>query len=71
MLSEPRSGIHSIRIFDIAIIDVILTLIAAFILSRKHIFAVFILLVLMSIIIHTILGIKTRTNHFMFCNDKL
>lgn len=60
--SEPRQGIHSIRVFDVAIVDVILTLVAAYIISPKYFIGVFIVLVILSIIIHTKLGIVTRTN---------
>lgn len=63
--SVPREGIHAYRIFDIAIIDVILTIIAAVAISRKHFIVVFIILVVLSIIIHTILKIKTRTNTWL------
>jgi hypothetical protein len=65
-LSEPRTGIHAIRVCDIAIIDVIFTLIAAVVLSRKNVIPVFIILILLSIIVHTVLGIKTKTNAFLF-----
>lgn len=64
--SAPREGIHSIRIFDIAIIDVIFTILGALIISRKHFIIVFIMLIVLSIIIHTIMGIKTKTNSWAF-----
>jgi hypothetical protein len=62
---KPREGIHSIRIFDIAIIDVIFTLIAAYLISKKNILAVFIILVVLSIVIHTMFNIKTKTNSWL------
>ena len=66
MANGPREGIHSIRVFDVAIIDVIFTGIAAYIISKKNIISVFIILVLLSVVIHSLLGIKTRTNEFLF-----
>lgn len=33
ILGEPKKGIHSIRVYDIAIIDVILTIIGAYIIN--------------------------------------
>jgi len=64
--NTPGEGIHSIRIFDIAIIDVILTILAAVAISRKHFWVVLIVLIILSIVIHTYLGIKTKTNMLFF-----
>lgn len=63
--SKPREGIHSIRVFDIAIVDLILTIIGAYIISKKHVISVFIALILLSIVIHSMLGIKTKTNSWL------
>lgn len=63
--SEPRKGIHSIRVFDVAIIDVLFTVIAAYVISKDHFLIVFIILIILSIIIHTVLGIKTKTNSWI------
>lgn len=68
MLSGPGEGIHSIRIFDIAIVDVFFTALAAIAISRTHFIGVFMVLVLISVLIHTLLGIKTRTNAWFFEN---
>lgn len=62
---EPREGIHSIRVLDIAIVDLFLTILAAYVISKKHFIAVFIVLMILSVIIHTILGIKTKTNGWL------
>ena len=62
---EPRQGIHSVRIFDIAIIDVILTVLVSLMISRKYFWGVFIGLIFLSIIIHTMMGIKTKTNEIL------
>lgn len=64
--SQPRQGIHSLRVFDIAIVDVILTVVAAYFISKKHFTVTFIVLILLSIIFHTLLGIKTKTNIWAF-----
>lgn len=63
--SEPRQGIHSIRIFDIAVVDLILTIILSIIISRHNFIAVFIILVIISILVHSMLGIKTKTNAWL------
>lgn len=64
--SKPGTGIHALRVFDVAIIDVLFTAIAAFAISRKHFLAVFVILIILSVIVHSLLGIKTRTNAFLF-----
>jgi hypothetical protein len=64
--SEPREGIHSLRILDIAIVDVFLTVIVALFISKKYFLSIFIALILLSIVMHTLLGIKTKTNSWLF-----
>lgn len=64
--SVPRTGIHSVRVLDVAIIDVIGTAVIAAMISRKKFIEVFAILLVLSIFIHTILGIKTRTNAIFF-----
>jgi hypothetical protein len=64
-ISEPRQGIHSYRIFDVAIVDVALTVLFTFMITKKNRMLVFIILILLSIIIHTMLGIKTKTNTWL------
>ncbi len=63
--SIPRKGIHSLRIFDIAIVDLLLTFIFAIIISKKNFIAVFIILMLLSIVIHTLFNIRTKTNSWL------
>jgi hypothetical protein len=64
-MSTPGVGIHSYRMFGVAIVDVILTAIAAIIISRDHAGIVFIILVFLSIPIHTMLKIRTKTNSWL------
>ncbi len=64
-LKEPRQGIHSIRLFDVAVIDTLLTILAAFLISKKHFISVLIILILLSIVIHTALNIRTKTNSWL------
>lgn len=64
--STPGEGIHSLRVFDVAIIDVLLTILAAIAISKRHFAVVFTILIILSILVHTLLGIKTRTNAWLF-----
>jgi len=43
ILGDPGKGVHSFRIFNIAIVDVLLTILAAYILSFLTILAAYIL----------------------------
>lgn len=64
--STPGEGMHSLRVFDIAIIDLFLTVIVALAISRKKFIIVFTILIVLSIVMHTAMGIRTRTNSFLF-----
>lgn len=59
ILGKPGKGIHKYRIFNIAIVDVILTIIAAYLIALF-----FKLPVLTTIIVTFILGI---VSHSLFC----
>ena len=36
IFGEPKTGVHSIRIFGFALIDTLLTIIAAFVISKSY-----------------------------------
>ncbi len=71
ILGKPKQGIHSYRIFNIAIADVIMTIIGSYILS--YIFkwpfwwTLFILFIL-GILLHKRFCVKTTINQLLF-ND--
>ena len=70
-LGVPGKGIHSYRIFNIAVADVIMTLIGAFIISR--IFKISFLwtsvgLFITGIILHRLFCVKTTIDKFLFPN---
>jgi fatty acid desaturase len=68
-LGKPGKGIHSYRIFNIAIMDVIMTLIGALILSYifniKFIYLSIILFIL-GIILHRIFCVRTTIDKLLF-----
>ena len=68
-LGKPGKGIHSYRIFNIAIMDVIMTLIVALILSYlfniKFIYLSLILFIL-GIILHRIFCVRTTIDKLLF-----
>lgn len=68
-LGIPRQGIHSIRVFDVAIIDVISTIIGAYILARifrwsfwKTLLGLF----LLGVLLHRLFCVKTTVDRLIF-----
>ena len=74
-LGIPGEGIHKYRVFNIAIVDVIMTIIGAFIIHRlffpKHNFWVILLtLFVIGIIMHRIFCVRTTVDKLLFPNVK-
>lgn len=69
LFGKPNEGVHKYRIFDIAIIDLLLTIGAAYLISRyynqdfKIILAI---LILLGIIIHRLFCVKTTIDKLLF-----
>ena len=75
IFGEPKTGAHSIRIFDIAIVDVILTLIGAKIaqyLINKQFDLIYpyrtycLILFTLGIVLHELFCVETTINKFLF-----
>lgn len=69
ILGEPGKGIHAYRIFNISIVDVILTLIGSYILS--HLFKISYLymtisLFILGVFIHRLFCVKTPITKLLF-----
>lgn len=68
---EPKTGIHSHRIFDIAYLDVFFTMIGAFIIQKlffpkiKYIKVLFFFF-LLGIVLHRLFDVKTTFDKFLF-----
>ena len=68
-LGKPKEGIHSYRLFNIAIMDLIFTIIGSFILSyifKKPFFLIFIIIFLLGIFLHKIFCVDTTINRLLF-----
>jgi fatty acid desaturase len=68
-LGEPKKGIHKYRFFNIAIVDVILTVIAAGILSyffKWRFWITLLILFLLGIIAHRIFCVKSTVDIALF-----
>jgi hypothetical protein len=62
LFGEPNTGIHSIRVFDLALIDTLLTVLGAYIIAKAYkinFFYSFIGLFVLGEILHYAFGTKT------------
>jgi hypothetical protein len=68
-LGEPGKGIHSYRFFGIAIMDVILTIIGAYMISYFYSYNfihTLIILFILGIILHRLFCVKTTIDKLLF-----
>lgn len=59
----PNEGIHQIRLFDVALIDVFFTFLMALFICKKYnykIWKIFFILILLSIMIHKLFCVDTK-----------
>lgn len=68
-LGRPREGVHALRVFDVAVVDVVLTLVAAYVLSRVsgwRVLTCAILLCVIGIIAHRVFCVDTAVDRILF-----
>jgi len=71
LFGEPGTGIHTLRIFNISVIDVLVVLLAAAIISKLFSFSLkwtLIILFLIGIFVHRLLCVRTAVDNFLFPN---
>ncbi len=70
MLGEVRKGVHSVRLFDIAIIDVLLTFVSAYIICmvfpELNLPMVTVSLFGLGIILHRLFCVRTKIDTLIF-----
>lgn len=69
MFGAPGTGVHAYRVFDIAIVDVLLTVIVGIIISKIfHISVAYPLigLFILSIIMHRLFCVRTKIDRLLF-----
>ena len=69
ILGVHGKGVHSYRIFNIAIVDVLLTLLVAYIISyvfKKSFMWVSIILFILGIILHRLFCVRTTVDKIVF-----
>ena len=67
IFGKPNEGPHSYRIFNIAIVDTVLTIIIGFLISKYfkyNLYIVLLVLFALSIIIHKIFCVKSTLTNF-------
>lgn len=65
----PNTGIHAIRVFNIAIVDVFLTVLFAFFISKNYQYSfwlVLFILFVLGIVMHRLFGIRTTIDKILF-----
>lgn len=70
IFGKPREGAHGIRLFDIAIVDLIMTIIAGALLSEwlgYNAVVVIIFLLLLSVPVHMLFGVETGVIKMLTC----
>jgi uncharacterized membrane protein YcaP (DUF421 family) len=69
IFGRPNEGVHSYRIFDLAIVDIIMTIIGAFIISKIfkiNFILILVILFIIGIILHRLFCVNTTINKFIF-----
>lgn len=73
ILGIPNKGVHSYRFFGVAIIDVIMTIIGAFLLSRIfrwNFVYTLVCLFLLGIVLHRLFCVRTTIDKILFPYSK-
>ena len=73
IFGRPREGAHAYRLFDVAIVDVVATIVVAFIIARVFGFVFWkslVTLFLLGIISHRIFCVETTVDKLIFSDKK-
>lgn len=69
IFGKPNEGLHSYRLFDIAIVDVILTIMAAYYISKYlnyNFYLICFYLFIIGIYVHRFFCVKTKIDKILF-----
>lgn len=69
IFGKPNTGIHSYRLFNLAIMDIILTLLGSYVISKSYklnYYDITIKLFILGIILHKIFCVKTTVDKLLF-----
>lgn len=71
IFGKEGEGVHSYRIFGVAAVDLVLTIVAAILISLytgANVVVVFAVLMILAIFLHWLFCVKTRTNELLGLN---
>jgi hypothetical protein len=71
IFGPPGEGVHSYRIFNIAIVDVLATILAAYVIARvyhKNFYKVLFVLFILGIVMHRLFNVRTTIDRLIFPN---
>lgn len=71
IFGPPGKGVHSYRIFNIAIVDVLATILAAYIIARVYnytFYKVLFVLFILGIVLHRLFNVRTTVDKIIFPN---
>ena len=69
IFGKPRKGVHSYRFLDFAIIDIIFTIIGAYLISKYsnyNFYKILLFLFILGIILHKLFCVDTKLNSIIF-----
>jgi hypothetical protein len=73
LFGRPREGAHAYRLFDVAVVDVVATIVVAFIIARVFGFVFWkslVTLFLLGIISHRVFCVETTVDKLIFSDKK-
>jgi uncharacterized membrane protein YcaP (DUF421 family) len=69
IFGKSKEGVHSLRIFDIAVVDVVGTILGAYFISQYlnlNFYQILIILFLLGIILHHLFCVRTTVDKILF-----
>ena len=70
ILGKVKKGVHSYRVFDIAVVDVVMTILGAYLLHlfipQSNFFVVLVSLFLLGIVMHRLFCVRTTVDKMLF-----
>jgi hypothetical protein len=69
VFGKPNTGLHSIRIFNIAIVDVLMTVLLAYLIANSFhtsFYVTLLVLFIIGIILHRLFCVKTTIDKLLF-----
>jgi hypothetical protein len=66
IFGKVNEGVHKYRLFNIAVVDVLATVVLAILLSRKYFWQVLVVLFILGIILHRLFCVRTTVDRWLF-----